>query len=90
MPPPTSCLQNCASMCATSARFLIAGSNLHTHTCAACKQVRVRLARYRMLQGRGCQWACYPITYVHGCNQVRCVRADTGNCSHAGASQPDP
>lgn len=32
-------LMNCASMCATSARFLIAGSNLHTHTCAACKQV---------------------------------------------------
>ncbi|KAG2492970.1 hypothetical protein HYH03_008877 [Edaphochlamys debaryana] len=30
---------NCAHMCATSARFMISGSRMHTYTCAACAEV---------------------------------------------------
>jgi hypothetical protein len=32
-------LLDCAQICATSADFMLRGSDLHTHTCAACAAV---------------------------------------------------
>jgi hypothetical protein len=37
--PHVTLLQNCADICQTSARFMIAGSPLHPSTCATCAQV---------------------------------------------------
>jgi hypothetical protein len=37
-------LQDCAQICATSADFMIRGSDLHTLTCAACAQICARCA----------------------------------------------
>jgi len=31
-------LRNCASICATSAEFMMAGSSLHTKTCSVCAE----------------------------------------------------
>ena len=34
-----SLLQDCADICATSAKFMLRGSDLHTRTCAVCAEV---------------------------------------------------
>lgn len=37
-------LQSCASICETSAQFMISGLDLHTQTCAVCSEVCTRCA----------------------------------------------
>ena len=37
-------LQDCAQICATSADFMLRGSDLHHHTCGACAEVCERCA----------------------------------------------
>jgi hypothetical protein len=37
-------LQDCAQICATSADFMLRGSDLHHHTCGACAEVCARCA----------------------------------------------
>jgi hypothetical protein len=37
-------LQDCAQICATSADFMLRGSELHSRTCAACAEVCARCA----------------------------------------------
>lgn len=38
-------LQDCADICATSAKFMLRGSELHTRTCAVCAEVCDACAR---------------------------------------------
>jgi hypothetical protein len=46
-------LLDCAQVCATSADFMIRGSDLHGHTCGACAEVCARCAEdcQRMAEG---------------------------------------
>jgi hypothetical protein len=37
-------LMDCAEICQTSANFMVRGSDLHQHTCAACAEVCERCA----------------------------------------------
>ena len=38
-------MMDCAEICQTSANFMLRGSDLHVHTCAACAEVCERCAR---------------------------------------------
>ena len=37
-------LEDCAQICATSADFMLRGSDLHSHTCGACAEICARCA----------------------------------------------
>ena len=37
-------LMDCAQICATSADFMLRGSDLHTHTCGVCAEICARCA----------------------------------------------
>jgi hypothetical protein len=37
-------LEDCAQICATSADFMLRGSDMHAHTCGACAEICARCA----------------------------------------------
>ena len=52
-------LEDCAKICATSADFLIRGSELHAYTCAACAEICERCAKEckQMSDNKKCECA---------------------------------
>ena len=70
-------LLDCAEICQTSANFMLRGSDLHAHTCAACAEVCERC-------GRDCEAMADGDTRMAACAEMcrRCAESCRNMAAH--------